>query len=108
MRKYQYDYPNAFDMVGKYGLSSLITGIPGSGVLEDNQPIPYPMLPTQQVIDMSTRQDERLKERLRGKMNPKFKPFSQDEVKRIEINNEIDQGMRDIELERQRRRDRDE
>ena len=106
-RKYEYDYPNAFDMIGKYGFSSLVTGIPGSGILEDNQLIQYPMSPTKQVIDMSVRQEERLKERLRGKVNPKFKPFSTEDASRIRANQEIDEGLKKIMDERAARREKD-
>jgi hypothetical protein len=106
-RKYQYDYPNAFDMISKYGLSSLVTGIPGSGVLDNNQPKQYPMLPTREVIENSTLQQQRLIDRLKGKATPKIKPFSTEEAKRIKINEEIDAGLKEIEDRRQQRRERE-
>ena len=106
-RKYQYDYPNAFDMIGRYGLSSLVTGIPGSGVLGENQPIGYPMMPTQQVIDNSTLQQQRLVDRFKGKAIPKVEPLSTDEARRIKINEEIESGLKDIEDRKRARRERD-
>jgi len=70
MRKYQYDYPNAFDMYRKHGITSMITGIPGSGELGENQPIPFPLMPTRQVIDESVDRNDRFVERVKNKVKP--------------------------------------
>ena len=106
-RKYQYDYPNAFDMIGRYGLSSLVTGIPGSGELGENQPIRYPMMPTRQVIDNSILQQQRLVDRFKGKAIPKVKPLSKNEAMRIKVDEEIESGLKEIEDRKRARRERD-
>ena len=83
MRKYQYDYPNAFDMYRKHGITSMITGIPGSGELGENQPIPFPLMPTRQVIDESVNRNDRFVERVKNKVKPSIDPLADEQAKKL-------------------------
>jgi len=66
-KKYEYDYPNVFEVISDYGLGALWTGIPGTGDISGKgitrtQPVPYPLMPTQKLIDVSKPKPQRLKE----------------------------------------------
>lgn len=82
MMEYQYDYPNAIDMINAHGLSSLWEGIPDSGdvTLQD---IKYPGMPTSPVIFESTDRTERLRARQKRRYKKNFETLSNEQIQKI-------------------------
>jgi len=82
MRRYEYDYPNALDVMNAHGISALWEGIPDSGdpTLQD---ISYPGMPTSPVIFESTPQTERLRAKQKRRFVKKFEPLSNTEIQRM-------------------------
>lgn len=65
-KQFEYDYPGIFQTISEFGLGALWSGIPGTGDIsgkgfERKQPVPYPLMPTQKLIESSTRRPDRLK-----------------------------------------------
>ena len=82
MMEYQYDYPNAIDMINAHGLSSLWEGIPDSGdvTLQD---IKYPGMPTSPIIFESTDRTERLRARQKRRYKKNFETLSNEQIQKI-------------------------
>jgi hypothetical protein len=82
-RKYEYNYPNAFDVINQYGLRAMWEGIPNDGRFEQDIDMQYPGMPTREIILQSEKTPERFMGRIRPRYQKKVEIMSESKRDRI-------------------------
>lgn len=82
-RKYEYNYPNAFDVINQYGLRALWEGIPNDGQFIQDSDMQYPGMPTKEIILQSEQTPDRFMGRIIPRYKKKIAPMSDSKRDRI-------------------------